>query len=144
MKTRYGFVSNSSSTSFMITVKNSSHILRDTYEVVSFIQENPDRDIMIIGPSMSDGHDIFVPDEKMKKFIIENKSIFYSHFPGWVGIVDYFKIEDNYPLDELSGRYYDIDSFVCPFDANKGTVFLMLSKDYFSCESVEDLKKRYI
>lgn len=143
MKIRTGFVSNSSSTSFVVTVEDGSHILRDTYEVISFIQKNPEKDIMIIGPSISDGHDIFVPDKTMKESIISNKSLLFSHYPGWVGLIDYSILEDEHPLDEISGRYYDIDSFVCPFDTKKGTIFLTLSKDDHSCESVMDLRKEY-
>lgn len=144
MKTRNGFVSNSSSTSFMISVEDKTHVLEDTYEVVSFIQKNPEKEIMIIGPGMSEGHDIFVPDRDMKNFILENKSVFLSHYPGWIGLIDYSEIKDDHPLDGIPGRYYDIDSFVCPFDAKRGTIFVSLLMDYSACKNVEDLKREYL
>ena len=144
MKERRGFVSNSSSSSFMVTVKDKTQVLQDTYEVIAFLKANPEKDLMIIGPSLSEGMDVFVPDEAMKKFILENSSSILSSCPGWIGLLDYQILEEDHPLDYLPGRYYDIDSFVLPFDAKKGTAFISLMEDYSASKTVEDLKRRYL
>lgn len=144
MKIRDGFVSNSSSSSFMVTVEDKSKVLQDTYEVMAFLKTNPEKDLMIIGPSLSEGLDVFVPDEAMKKFILDNSSAILSNYSGWIGLVDFHKLEDDHPLDYVPGRYYEVDSFVLPFDAKKGTAFISLLKDYKASETVEDLKRRYL
>ena len=144
MKERAGFVSNSSSSSFMVTVEDKTQVLQDTYEVIAFLKANPEKDLMIIGPSLSEGMDVFVPDEAMKKFILENSSSILSSYPGWIGLLGYQILEDDHPLDYIPGRYFEVDSFVLPFDAKKGTVFISLLKDYGASETVEDLKKRYL
>lgn len=144
MKIRDGFISNSSSSSFMVTVEDKSKVLQDTYEVVAFLKANPEKDLMIIGPSLSEGLDVFVPDKAMKKFILDNSSVILSQCPGFIGLVDYQVLGDDHPLDYVPGRYYDVDSFVLPFDAKKGTAFISLLKDYKASETVEDLKRRYL
>lgn len=142
MKTRAGFVSNSSSSSFMMTLEDKSHVLRDIYEIISYIKDNPDKDILILGPELSEGIDAFIPDKEMKNFILENQDRFIDNYENWVGFIDFGELEERNLY--LSVRDWDIDSFVLPFDCKEGTVFVSLLKDYAYSRSVEDLKRRYL
>ena len=144
MKIRAGFVSNSSSSSFIITVKDKTQVLQDTYEIIAFLKANPDKDLMIIGSSLSEGMDVFVPDETMKAFILDNSSAILCKYSEWIGLVDSKILNNDCSLNYIPGRFYDIDSFVLPVDAKKGAAFISLMKDYESSCTVEDLKRRYL
>ena len=144
MKIRAGFVSNSSSSSFIITVKNKTQVLQDTYEIIAFLKANPEKDLMIIGSNLSEGLDVFVPDEAMKEFILNNSSSILCKYPEWVGLVDSEILDNDCSLNYIPNRFYDMDSFVLPVDAKKGTAFISLMKDYEASCTVEDLKRRYL
>lgn len=142
MKVRNGFVSNSSSSSFMMTFEDKSHVLNDIYEIIFYIKDNPDKDILILGPGLSEGIDAFIPDKEMKDFILENQGSFIDSYENWAGFVDFEELEGINLC--LSVRGWDIDSLVLPFDCKEGTAFVSFLRDYAYSKSVEDLKRRYL
>lgn len=142
MKVRAGFVSNSSSSSFMIALKDKPHILNDIYEIISYIKDNPDKDILILGLELSEGIDAFIPDKEMKDFILENQDSFIDSYENWAGFIDFEELDGRNLY--LSVRGWDIDSLVLPFDCKEGTAFVSFLRDYAYSRSVEDLKRRYL
>lgn len=58
MKTRNGFVSNSSSSSFIL-VYNKSNVIKDLNEIVNYVKSNPDTLPIFCGIDLGDGQDIF-------------------------------------------------------------------------------------
>ena len=68
MKIRSGFVSNSSSSSFILTYQKSS-IIRDPEEMVKFVQDHPYSHAIFKGRDMSDGDDYFELDRDMEALI---------------------------------------------------------------------------
>lgn len=142
MKVRAGFVSNSSSSSFMMTFEDKSHALNDIYEIISYIKDNPDKDILILGTELSEGIDAFIPDKEMKDFILENQDRFIDSYENWAGFIDFEELDERNLC--LSVRGWDIDSFVLPFDCKEGTAFVSFLRDYSYSRSVEDLKRRYL
>lgn len=142
MIVRVGFVSNSSSSSFMMTLKDKSYVLRGIHEIISYIKNNPDKGILILGSELSEGIDAFIPDKEMKDFILKNQDRFIDRCDNWVGFVDFEELEERNLY--FSVRGWDIDSLVLPFDCKEGTAFVSFLKDYHYSRSVEDLKRRYL
>ena len=56
MKIRNGFVSNSSSSSFILGCNNAP---LNRAQTVEYLKTNPDANILVVGASISDGDDIF-------------------------------------------------------------------------------------
>lgn len=68
MKIRSGFVSNSSSSSFILTYQKSM-VITDPEKIVDIVRDNPYEPMIIRGWDLSDGEDIFELDNEQKSLI---------------------------------------------------------------------------
>lgn len=97
---RNGFVSNSSSSSFIITGKRGNFI-EGIDNIIEYIEKNPDSNILIIlDKEMGDGINVFTPTTKIKKWLIRFKKPIIKEF-GWresIAIIDPLSMTepDNY------------------------------------------------
>lgn len=81
MKIRSGFVSNSSSSSFIITY-DKTKVTHDPEEVYNLIVENPDITILFMGYDCGEGDDIFILDDEQKSTIRKFKKEFIKKCSG--------------------------------------------------------------
>ena len=95
MKFRNGFVSNSSSSSFIL---KSDGVTLDKKGTVEWLKnpENRNKEILIVGEEMADGDDIFYLSDSMKEFILEHEERFLNNFSDWTAYpgLESFKLED--------------------------------------------------
>lgn len=68
MKIRNGFVSNSSSSSFIL-LYSASKATHDPSEIVKYLKDHPNASVLFRGGDICEGEDIFELDEDMKHFI---------------------------------------------------------------------------
>ena len=68
MKIRNGFVSNSSSSSFIL-VYDKSKVLNTPEDIIDFIRRYPDKRVILRGTDLAEGEDIFELDNDQKKII---------------------------------------------------------------------------
>lgn len=141
MKVRTGFVSNSSSSSFLLLVKDArANVMDWTPDIISYMEKNPDDDVLVIGKSLSDGYDIFVPNKKMREFLIKNKNLLFSSLSG---IVNYRKIEGQ-RVGSILENVADF-SYTGALDSlGDDDMLMVLNKDSNSSRTVEDLERRYV
>ena len=85
MKIRNGFVSNSSSSSFILGCSNAP---LNRAQTVEYLKTNPDANILVVGASISDGDDIFFLDKRMIDFILDHEERFLASFAEWRAYVD--------------------------------------------------------
>lgn len=85
MKIRNGFVSNSSSSSFILGCSNAP---LNRAQTVEYLKTNPDANILVVGTSISDGNDIFFLDKRMIDFILDHEERFLTSFAEWRAYVD--------------------------------------------------------
>lgn len=85
MKIRNGFVSNSSSSSFILGCNNAP---LNRAQTVEYLKTNPDANILVVGASISDGDDIFFLDKRMIDFILDHEERFLASFAEWRAYVD--------------------------------------------------------
>ena len=71
MKIRFGFVSNSSSSSFIILGSSTAPLNR--VQTVELLKTNPDARILVVGASMNEGNDIFFLVRERVVFILEHE-----------------------------------------------------------------------
>lgn len=69
MKLRTGFVSNSSSCSYIIAYNDEGY-LKNAEEILEFIKNNKRADLYILGKELSEGNDFFFLDKKLKELIL--------------------------------------------------------------------------
>lgn len=141
MKVRTGFVSNSSSSSFLLLVKDArANVMDWTPDIISYMEKNPDDDVLVIGKSLLDGYDIFVPNKKMREFLIKNKNLLFSSLSG---IVNYRKIEGK-RVGSILENVADF-SYTGALDSlGDDDMLMVLNKDSNSSRTVEDLERRYV
>lgn len=141
MKVRTGFVSNSSSSSFLLLVKDArANIMDWTPDIICYMEKNPDDDVLVIGKSLSDGYDIFVPNKKMREFLIKNKNLLFSSLSG---IVNYRKLEGQ-RVGSILENVADF-SYTGALDSlGDDDMLMVLNKDSNSSRTVEDLERRYV
>lgn len=132
MKIRNGYVSNSSSSSYVIIGKVLGNILND----VEIKKEDVDfsKNYFVFGGSLNDGEDIFELTEDMFDFIRKNKDKLqeYDCFDGT--IVETVLYSD-------SGETIDIEKLY-----NRGFKELRVfagDVDYHVSETIEDFKENY-
>ena len=85
MKIRSGFVSNSSSSSFILGCSNAP---LNRAQTVEYLKTNPNANILVVGASISDGDDIFFLDKRMIDFILDHEERFLASFAEWRAYVD--------------------------------------------------------
>ena len=81
MKIRSGFVSNSSSSSFIILGSSTAPL--DRTQTVELLKTNPDARILVVGASMNEGNDVFFLDKRMIDFILDHEERFLASFAEW-------------------------------------------------------------
>ena len=98
MKIRTGFVSNSSSSSYLIAYDNSA-ILTDPKEIADYIDENLRSPIMFKS-DLCEGWDLFELDMKQKSYLLRHRKRFEKFCKGTTAYTDYTAEKDengNYP-----------------------------------------------
>lgn len=137
MRTRLGFISNSSSSSFVITSLKENAIT-GWESIIKAIRENPERDIVIIGNELYEGVDVFHPTSQQKGWILSfAKDIMKKHW--WRDV--YAVIE---PISENKSK----SAFLFPesdLPANQLAV-IEVDKDYHSTDdntTQEEFMERY-
>lgn len=81
MKIRSGFVSNSSSSSFIITY-DKTKVTHDPEELYNLIVNDPDINVLFVGYDCNEGDDIFILDEEHKSIIRKFKKEFIKKCSG--------------------------------------------------------------
>lgn len=94
MKIRSGFVSNSSSSSFILGCHNSSLNREETLKYLKD-HKNKDnsKDILVVGMDLGEGSDIFYLSNRRANFILEHEDRFLESFASWDAYVDPFRFE---------------------------------------------------
>lgn len=113
MKIRKGFVSNSSSSSFIIAYDKKG-ILTDPKEIVDFIENHPRRNIMFVS-EMAEGLDAFTLDMHQKNYLLKHKKRFIQYNSDPVKIIDYDADPDengNYPEIEAPA----VTAYTCIYE----------------------------
>lgn len=137
MRVRYKFISNSSSSSFVITAKKENAIV-GWENIIKAIKENLERDIVIIGNELAEGDDVFHPTMKQKGWILASEEEILEKF-WWKDICALIE-----PISEVSSTSY----FLFPesdLPANQLAV-IEVDKDYRSTDkntTHEEFMKRY-
>lgn len=95
MKIRKGFVSNSSSSSFIL---KSDGVFMGREATVAWIK-NPDnwnKELLVIGENMSEGDDVFYLEDSQKKIILDHEERFLKGESQWMAYpnVESWKTED--------------------------------------------------
>ena len=94
MKIRNGFVSNSSSSSFLVAY-DKSKILTKPEDIVKYIDENP-RNEITFKSDLSDGWDFFTLDMHQKNYLLNHKERFIKYNQGTVLYTDYGDSDEEY------------------------------------------------
>ena len=100
MKIRCGFVSNSSSSSFILAY-DKNKITHDPKEVLDFIKENPSESVVIRGLDLNEGEDIFELTEEQKELIRKFPNQFIETCDTTVEKTDWDNVDfdkDYFPL----------------------------------------------
>lgn len=126
---RNGFVSNSSSSSFVIVGKK-ENCIEDIEEFFSKIEKDPDvRIIFISGKTMSDGDNVFIPSKDQIKWLIDYKEeiIKFEQWRDFKAIISplyaedeeysfFIKADIDIPLKEVG--VIEVDKDYRSFDKN--------------------------
>lgn len=97
MKIRNGFVSNSSSSSFILAYDKNSRT-NDPKKIVDILRKDPNVDILIKGWDLNEGYDFFNPDEEQASLIRRFADRFIGHNTGNV-------TRQHYEMDLDTGKY---------------------------------------
>lgn len=127
MKIRNGFVSNSSSSSFIL---GSDSVPLDRAQTVEFLKNNPDASILVVGASLGEGDDVFFLDREKADFILDHEERFLASFAEWRAYAEPVKFIPD-PRESLS--YEDSESDKDFLQEHEQVVY----KDYRS-ESEDD------
>ena len=137
MRTRLGFISNSSSSSFVITSLKENAIT-GWESIIKAIRENPERDIVIIGNELYEGVDVFHPTSQQKGWILSfAKEIMKKHW--WR---DVYAVIEPISEDESESAFLFPES---DLPANQLAV-IEVDKDYHNTDdntTQEEFMERY-
>lgn len=148
MKTRNGFVSNSSSTSYLIGFKE-ENLLSDTGELLEYLEKSDGSDVFVIGKKLSSGRDLFVPEGKIREWLLDHKDeLICDHPYDLIGIISPVTAWNEYchydsPIGE---KFSEITSRKLDETLEAGMIVLNLEIDdhYTSQENADDvLERRY-
>ena len=132
MKFRYGYVSNSSSSSFILGYSCDP---MDREATVKFLKDsnNINKSLLIVGMEMGDGDDIFYLDGKQERFILDHEDRFLESKETWEAYISPYRFD----REDYSDIYSDDDGLSSePRRCDRG-MERMVYKDY-SSDSEED------
>lgn len=145
MKIREGFVSNSSSTSFIIGF-DERKILTSPREIYRYLKEDLGADITILGMKLSEGFDIFKLEGDIKTHFVENhKDYLGAEFVGLLDAKVIYRADDviGTGLDMVYGHFYEYDSYKVKNEVKKDDCLLNIDRDEHFTKNVEEFIKRY-
>ena len=92
MKFRYGYVSNSSSSSFILGY---SQAPLDREGTVEFLKDskNKNESLLVVGMEMGEGDDIFYLDSKRESFILDHEDRFLENRGDWEAYISPYKFD---------------------------------------------------
>lgn len=124
---RSGFVSNSSSSSFIIVGKK-ENCVKDIDEFFERIEANPDSNVVIIpDKEMYDGDNVFCPTKKQIEWLVKNKNDIKNEI-GWRNFKAIFDPIYNEEVESYDNPFIDVD-----LDVNlKDVGIVEVEKDYCS------------
>lgn len=102
MKIRSGFVSNSSSSSFVLAYDKTG-ILTNPKDIVEYVDAHPRKNIMFIS-DLADGWDVFELDMKQKNYLLRHKKRFIKYNQDPVKTIDWeadVGEDEDYPEIEI-------------------------------------------
>lgn len=147
MKIRNGFVSNSSSSSFLLVYDRDNSVISGAENIVNYIKEHPNEELYLYGGDLSDGVDFFLLEGEMKReilsypesFIKKNKEVVRSHYDEETST---FK-DISYPLQALKGSslLYMDDLFISDDTAYEEIDGVKLTEE--EAKRVKELKHLY-
>lgn len=135
MKIRNGFVSNSSSSSFILKSDGVTLDKKGTLEWIKN-QKNSNKQLLVIGEEICEGNDIFYLDDIKEKIILEHEERFLNNKSSWVAYPNVEKWEsEDYKIfySEEAEEEYDKELLSPPY-------VIRTYKDY-SSNSEEDIQE---
>ena len=151
MKVRSGFVSNSSSTSFILSYDPKS-ILKSTYELIDYISSNEVTDpILVIGKEISSGYDMFYLTPEMISWLIENKSKICLAYDGFIGLIDPVVVGSDdvdfmgeATINSIQGHLYQFEAVTLKKGIPAGNEILTIDRDDHSCKAPKEIGWYYL
>jgi len=119
MKIRSGFVSNSSSSSFILSY-NKNKVLTDPKDIVEYIKNFPDGDIILNGGECNEGDDIFRLDDELKSLIKKFPMEFIKTNTGTKINIDY-----EYDAEDNENHFHEIEKEIPKITAYIGKLALV-------------------
>lgn len=93
MKIRNGFVSNSSSSSYVLAF-DKTKVLTNPQDIVNFIDNNPRQEIFFVS-ELCDGQDIFSLSSHQKRYLLKHRKRFIKWNEGTETVKDFSQWEDD-------------------------------------------------
>ena len=151
MQIRSGFVSNSSSSSFIITY-DPKNILKDTYELIDYISNHDVTvPILVIGKEFSSGNDLFYLTPEMISWFIENKSKICLAYDGFIGLIDPTTAsseEDDFmepaAINSIRGHLYQFEAITLKKGIPAGHEIMTIERDNHSCKVPKEIEQYYL
>ena len=121
MKVRNGFVSNSSSSSYVLAY-NKSSVITDPEQIVKYIEEHLRGEVMFISDCLFEGQDVFYLSMDQKNYLLNHKKRFISYNREPMTVTDYSKDPDEngkYPLKTVPHVTAITETYRFNYDPNE-------------------------